>query len=386
MMEAFNNLFGPYPFEKYGMAAVEPFAYGGMENQTMTTINRSWVNGQRNNEFGIAHELAHQWWGDMVTMSDFRHIWLNEGFATYAEALFSEYFYGDSTYAPRIARYQEIYFFYDQVIGRFPLYDPVAYFNAAEYYKGALVLHMLRGIVGDDDFFAGLLAYGAQYRYGNASTEDFRDVMETVSGIDLDYFFHEWIYEQGYPEYRYAWNYSESGNGYDVNLNMLQVQQNAPVFAMPIQLKIETNLGDTIVTIYNSQQYEAFRIFVHGLPTGLIFDPNQWIVKTAVEVSDIDELINPPSEYSLKQNYPNPFNEQTTISFSLPQQDRIKLEIFDINGRLVKTLCDGPMEHGNRILSWDGSTNSGQAAAAGIYICRLSSRAGDIVKKMTYLK
>jgi aminopeptidase N len=200
MMDAFNYYFGPYPFEKYGMVAVTPFAYGGMDHQTMTTINRSWINGTRANEFGIAHELAHQWWGDMVTMSDFRHIWLNEGFATYAEALFTEYFYGQNTYAPRIQWYQDYYFIYDEYYGRFPLFDPVAIFNAAEYFKGALVLHMLRGMMGDEAFFNGLRQYGQLYRYGNASTEDFRAVMEDVSGLSLFTFFHQWIYEPGYPE------------------------------------------------------------------------------------------------------------------------------------------------------------------------------------------
>jgi aminopeptidase N len=386
MMEAFNYYFGPYPFEKYGMVAVEPFVYGGMEHQTMTTINRSWINGTRANEFGIAHELAHQWWGDMVTMSDFRHIWLNEGFATYSEALFSEYFYGDSTYPQRIQRFEDIYFYYDQYVGRFPLFDPVAYFNAAEYYKGALILHMLRGMVGEDNFFTGLRNYGVQYRYGNASTEDFRDEMEAASGQNLDYFFHEWIYEQGYPEYQYAWNYSDTNSSHIIHVNILQVQQNAPVFSMPIQLLIQTSLGDTLVTVFNSQYFESFAFDISGVPTGVVFDPNHWVTKKVQLVNSVDENGYLPKGYSLKQNYPNPFNNNTVISFSLPQAENVKLTIYEINGRRVKVLQDGQLNAGNHDFFWDGKTEDGFPSAAGIYLYRLIAGGQNLVKKMTYLK
>jgi aminopeptidase N len=386
MTEAFNHYFGPYPFEKYGMVAVSPFAYGGMEHQTMTTINRSWINGTRANEFGIAHELAHQWWGDMVTMSDFRHIWLNEGFATYAEALFTEYVYGEQTYAPRVAWFQDYYFYYDQYIGRFPLFDPVAYFNAAEYYKGALVLHMLRGMMGDSAFFTGLRNYGQLYRYGNASTEDFEAVMEDVSGLSLYSFFHEWIYEQGYPEYHYNWTYEPSGGEYLVRVNIEQVQQNAPVFTMPIQLLIHTSEVDTLVTVINAQQLQTFDIMVRGIPNGVDFDPNHWIACKVQYVSSIDGVSQIPSEYALYQNYPNPFNNNTVISFSLPQNDRVQLKVYDINGREAKTLIDGQLSAGNHNYRWDGNIADGSPAAAGVYLYRLEAGSQKLVKKMTFLK
>ncbi|NLI16502.1 MAG: T9SS type A sorting domain-containing protein [candidate division Zixibacteria bacterium] len=386
MMGAFNYYFGPYPFEKYGMVAVTPFAYGGMEHQTMTTINRSWINGTRANEFGIAHELAHQWWGDMVTMSDFRHIWLNEGFATYAEALFTEYFYGQNTYAPRIQWYQDYYFIYDEYYGRFPLFDPVAIFNAAEYFKGALVLHMLRGMMGDEAFFNGLRQYGQLYRYGNASTEDFRAVMEDVSGLSLFTFFHQWIYEPGYPEYRYAWSYSQSGIGYVINLNVAQVQQNAPIFTMPIQYRIHTATGDTTVTLLNSQQLQTYDIYVTGIPTAVDFDPNHWVVCKVQLVNSIDDFGRIPQEYSLLPNYPNPFNGGTVISFILPKDEQVKLAVYDINGRIVKTLVDGWVEKGGHSYRWEATLADGSPAAAGTYIYRLDAGGRKFAGKMTYLK
>lgn len=386
MVEAFNYYFGPYPFDKYGMVAVTPFAYGGMEHQTMTTINLSWVNGTRANEFGIAHELAHQWWGDMVTMSDFRHIWLNEGFATYAEALFTEYFYGQNTYAPRIQWYQDYYFIYDEYYGRFPLFDPVAIFNAAEYFKGALVLHMLRGMMGDEAFFNGLRQYGQLYRYGNASTEDFRAVMEDVSGLSLFTFFNQWIYDQGYPEYQYAWNYSQSGAGYMIHLNVGQTQQNAPIFTMPIQYLIHTSAGDTTVTLLNSQQFQTYDIFVTGVPSTVDFDPNHWILCKVQQLNSLDNVGSIPREYSLLPNYPNPFNNSTIISFVLPKAEQVRLVVYDINGREIKTLIESRLEAGSHSYRWDGRQNDGSLAAAGTYIFKLDAGGHKFARKMTFLK
>ena len=386
MVNIFNNLFGPFPFEKYGMVAVEPFQYGGMEHQTMTTINRTWLDGNRGSEFGIAHELAHQWWGDMVTMSDFRHIWLNEGFATYAEALFAEHFQGPAAYTARIQRCQDYYFYYDQYVGRFPLYDPVLYFNAAEYYKGALVLHMLRGIIGEDDFHAGLLHYASLYRYGNASTSDFRDAMEDISGVDLDYFFHEWIYEQGYPEYQYAWDYSQVGDDYLLNLYIRQVQQNSTIFSMPVQMAVNTPAGETTMTIFNSQQYEIFQISLTDQPLGVQFDPDNWIAKRVQQVSDITDWPQSPRAFELRQNYPNPFNNRTSISFSIVVQDHIRLEIFDITGAQVKILYDGEAEAGDHIVTWNGKDDSDNLVSSGTYLCRLAGSQNSAARKITYLK
>jgi len=386
MMEAFNNYFGPYPFDSYGMVAVQPFQYGGMEHQTMTTINRSWINGNRASEFGIAHELAHQWWGDLVTMSDFRHIWLNEGFATYAEALYAEYVHGRPTYDSRIRSYMSTYFYYDEHVGRFPLFDPDYYFNLAEYVKGALVLHMLRGIVGDDHFFASLLHYADLYAYGNASTEDFRDAVEAVSGIDLDYFFQEWIYEQGYPEYSYSYYSFPSGQVWRLVLDINQTQTNSTVFSMPIQLLVEGNSTDTLVTVFNSQQFETFQIDVPFEPTGLVFDPGNWIVKYARHESSIGDGGIKPELISLGQNFPNPFNGGTSFTVRIPETGETDVAIFDIGGRLAKSVFDGLLQPGTYNFFWDGTDDCGLPTASGIYFYRLSHNGRILTRPMTLIR
>jgi aminopeptidase N len=367
------------------MVAVQPFTYGGMEHQTMTTINRSWLSGNRRFEYGIAHELAHQWWGDMVTLSDFRHVWLNEGFATYAEDIFAENFYGRSTFETRMANLLQTYFYYDEHVGRFPLFDPWAYFNGAEYYKGGLILHMLRGIIGDDNFFTGMRHYATLYKYGNASTEDFRDAMEAVSGVDLDYFFQEWIYEQGYPEYQYAWQSEPFGDHYRVNFQLVQIQQNAPIFSMPIQLLISTTSGDTLVTIFSSQQNELFQIEVTNQPNAVQFDPNNWLIKKS-QLTNIELPVNHPIVYQLNQNYPNPFNSHTTISLMVPREGQVRLDVFDIGGRLVKTLVDNRIQAGEYTYNWDGTNQSGLPVAGGVYLYKMTSDGYQMTRKLTYLK
>jgi aminopeptidase N len=153
MMAVFEDLFGPYPFDRYGMIAVEPFRYGGMEHQTITTMRRQLFLNER----VTAHEIAHQWWGNMVTCESWDHIWLNEGFASYAEALYIERKSGTTQRNAIMESYANTYFFEDGTI-RYPLYNPPEgyIFGRAIYQKGAWVLHMLRNVVSDAVFYATL--------------------------------------------------------------------------------------------------------------------------------------------------------------------------------------------------------------------------------------
>jgi aminopeptidase N len=189
MLEAFAPVFGEYPFitEKYGHAQF-PWG-GGMEHQTCTSIGGWW-------ESIIAHELSHQWWGDMITCADFGHIWLNEGFASWSEAVYYESIGGPEAYR----QYMDgmAYFGPGTVFVENPLSDNIFDGNLS-YDKGAWLVHMLRGVLGDEDFFAGLAAYRAQYEHGSATTEQLRDALEGVSGRDLDAFMEQWVYGEYSP-------------------------------------------------------------------------------------------------------------------------------------------------------------------------------------------
>ncbi|MBD3222755.1 hypothetical protein GF314_16110, partial [bacterium] len=267
MIDAFAQGYGEYPFvaEKYGHAE---FTWGGgMEHQTISSMG-GW------SEDLISHELAHQWWGDMVTCADFGHIWLNEGFATWSEAYWKELSDGVQTY--RLYMDYASYWGGGTIFVEDPLNDNIFDGNLS-YNKGSWVVHMLRGVLGDEDFFAGLALYRERFLYGSATTEDLRDVLEEVSGRDLDAFFAQWIYGEYFPEYRYGW---EAGPGADqITVTIEQIQTTTGLFTMPIELRVTTDQGTTDVTVDNSQASESYVIDVVGTVESVALDPDKWILR-----------------------------------------------------------------------------------------------------------
>jgi aminopeptidase N len=281
MIEYFANTFGEYPFveEKYGMAH---FTWGGaMEHQTNTSFSSSWYS-----EWVIAHELAHQWWGDYITCHNWHHIWLNEGFASYSEALWAEYTSGES--------YYHTYMNYMKWTGAGSIFvedtTMAAYiFSPIVYDKGAWVLHMLRNVVGEATFFDILRAYYSDPRFvhGSADTDGFKDVCETISGMDLDYFFDEWIYGTYHPQYRYSYISESAGKeGYNLSIHIDQVQTTNPThFTMPIDMRISTYSGDTIVRVFNDPRHKDFVVQVPAGVYSLALDPDQWILRSVSSTS-----------------------------------------------------------------------------------------------------
>jgi len=271
MIETFAQGFGEYPFvdEKYGHAE---FNWGGgMEHQTITSLG-GW------SEDLISHELAHQWWGDMITCADFRHIWLNEGFATWCEAYWKEQTESVSIYRS----YMDYAAYYGA--GTIFVEDPTDFgeiFDVSlSYNKASWVVHMLRGVMGDADFFAGLSDYRAQHGYGSATTEQFRDLMEAASGLELDAFFEQWIYGEYFPTYRYSWTAAPGG----VSVIVEQVQTLTGLFTMPIVLRVTTDLGVEDFTVQNSLDLETYELAVAGVVQSVQLDPDDWILKNTETV------------------------------------------------------------------------------------------------------
>jgi aminopeptidase N len=388
MMEIFSDLYYPYPFNKYGQGAVSPFYYGGMEHQTMTTINRSWIPGDGGSEGGLSHELAHMWWGDFVTLSDWRHIWLNEGFATYSTALFDEVYHDHEKFIQDLQEYRQAYLDYVEVHGYEPLFDPDYVFNTPEYVKGAWVLHMLRGMIGDNAFFGGLHYYASLYGYGNASTADFEAAMEAVSNMGLDWFFEQWIYRQAHPIYHYAWSVDGQGP-YTVHLEVLQVQTAAPPFRMPVGIRIETTGGDHDFLIDNRYEYQTYDFEISDLPVDLQFDPDYWILK---EIEEVTSLEGPwpgqlPDRAEILSAFPNPFNSTTSLSFVVEgHAQEVVISIYDLSGRLVDDMGAKIYAPGYYSVAWDGKAGGGGSLSSGIYFVRLTSPAATSTTKITLLK
>jgi Trp operon repressor len=280
MLSCYSELFGEYPFVDEKYAQVDFLWGGGMEHQTCTSYG-SW------NEGLFAHEIAHQWWGDMITCDSFHHIWLNEGFASYSEALWFEYAYPPFT----ASEYQMMYQLYlgpGTVFVEDPQTENI-FDSGLSYVKGSWILHMLRHVVGDVDFFNILKAYNnsPEHKYGTATTEGFQDVCEQISGIDLDKFFYQWIYEEYFPEYSYSWNWVQNESGYNINLEIRQEQTNH-IFWMPIDVTITTSGGETTFVVWDSLAMQSFNFPVSSEPTNLELDKNNWVLKQIPE-----DFVNP---------------------------------------------------------------------------------------------
>jgi len=378
MIEVFSEKYGMYPFisERYGHAE---FDFGGaMEHQTCSSMGTF-------NTGIVSHELAHQWYGDMITCKDWHHIWLNEGFATYSEAVYLEAKNGKAAYDTQIAGEMGYAKIATGTIWVQNITSLGEIFNGARSYaKGACVLHMLRGIVGDSTFFDIMRAYSddPDLKYGVAVTEDFKEIAESVYGQNLDYFFQEWIYGENYPKYTLNWSKNlVSGSTYQIDLNVIQnLNSNPAYFTMPVKIRINTTTGDTIVTIFNDAQNQNFQFNVNGNPQSINFDYGNWILKDVNSITEVENIIF-PGEFSLKQNYPNPFNPTTKIKYTLASTASVMLKVFNILGKEVATLVNNEQDAGSYSVDFDASN-----LKSGVYFYRIE--AGNFIetKKMLLLR
>lgn len=269
MLAVYEGLFGeyPYPTEKYGHN--QSLFGGGMEHQTCSSIGIYF-------ESLIAHEATHQWWGDLVTCETYNHVWLNEGFATYGEALWLEEAYGQEAYLADMLASQ--YFGPGTVYVEDPSSFGAIFNSNLSYNKGSWVLHMLRHVLGDTNFFATLAQYRDDFAYSSATTEDFQAVAETVSGQDLNAFFQQWIYGEGYPIYQFEWTGTPDGPNWTIDLQVDQLQS-SQIFEMPIDVVVTTTAGTESFVVDSALASEAFQLTVSAEPTKVELDPDNWILR-----------------------------------------------------------------------------------------------------------
>lgn len=384
MMEKLSAVFGPYPFlrEKYGHAEFRWL--GGMEHQTITSI------GYFSDDV-IVHELAHQWFGDKVTCATWHDIWLNEGFATFSEGLYLELTAGTPAYRQFIdMTINDL--IYGAKNAKGPLYvQDIA--SVAEifktqrtYNKGGTVVHMLRGVLGDSLFFRVLREYldDTKLAYSSATTDDLKNVAERVSGLDLAYFFNEWVYGENYPRYAVTWaTESLSANAFRFRIRMRQVENSNPrFFTMPITIKIHTVSGDTLVRVINSDGDQQFEWTLSTSPISIAIDPEGWIMKDIVSVARVEmDRIGTVSEFYLSQNYPNPFNSSTTIDYVVDKTSKVKLALFDVLGREVGVFVDEEKDEGYYSHVVDMSSFAG-----GVYFYSLQAGGRVLTRKLVHLK
>ncbi|MHB8852075.1 MAG: M1 family metallopeptidase [Ignavibacteriaceae bacterium] len=270
MINFFAKTFGEYPFikEKYGVAEFL-WQLGAMETQTLTGIGSNFIGGNKLFDDVYAHELSHHWWGDAVGPETWKDIWLNEGFASYCEALYKEHIGGfNALRAAMLSKYR------DNFYGT--LYNPKDLFGKTVYEKGAWVLHMLRHEVGDSTFFKILRTYYQTYKYKNASTKDFENICKKVSGKDLEQFFNQWVFDgSGILNVNYSWETDKN----NLTLNLAQTQTGYNVYQFPLDIKIVyTDNSEEIKTIFVNQRQQSFVFPMTKTPAVIKVDPYNWLL------------------------------------------------------------------------------------------------------------
>lgn len=332
MLYYFSELFGKYPFhkEKYGHCMTPVF--GGMEHQTMTTIGnfRSTL---------VAHELAHQWFGDNVTCASWQDIWLNEGFASYAEYLHAEKYWPEG----RAKAYMQALHnrvIEDSTIGAASIYitgkdtvDPYRIFHTRlSYDKASAIIHSLRFVINNDDLFFNVLKqYQVVYKDGTATSAQFITLAEQVTGMDLSDFFDQWLYGAGHPNYSLRWN--QLGNKLFLLLQQkTTVPEKTSLFKTPLELKVSTISGDTTIRIYNDSNAQLLEFVIGSTVAGVHIDPNNWLLNTVdMSVRDFSLGVNALTSNEIIV-YPNP---ATNAWFIAGVQEQSKLYLTDISGRLL---------------------------------------------------
>lgn len=366
LMLLFSELFGMYPYteEKYGHA--QTTIGGGMEHATMSTMGNFSFNL-------IAHELAHQWFGDKLTCGSWADIWLNEGFATYATGMSKEFLGEPSDWEDwksininRAMTEPDGSVYVDDTLTRSRVFD-----GRLSYRKGALVLHMLRWKVGDELFFEGLRQYVANpaYAFGYVKTPDFQESMETTTGQDLSEFFQDWVYGQGYPSYELLW--WPVSEGIAVQVNQETSHPSVSFFEMPIQILVNQEGGDTLLTLHNEFNGQVFILNTGPRVLGMSFDPNLWLMAKGTV------RYNANNEYPDIAIVPNPATDDVWVSILSQSFNAEKLEIIDSHGRVVDTSSSGAGIRES--FKWDVSRYP-----AGVYIMRFTS--GDSTSSISFVK
>lgn len=326
MVDYFSTLYGRYPFykEKYGHCFTT--LDGGMEHQTMTTI------GVTTTPL-IAHELGHQWFGDHVTYKSWGHVWLSEGFATYTEQLYVGHFWGSAAAASyRKNQYNNIM---SQLGGSVYVKDTTTIATLFDgrlvYYKGAGVVHMLRYLAPTDSlFFEVLKQYQQQYAFGLATTEDLKNIAATLYGQNLDTFFNQWVYEEGYPTYAAKWN--QKGDQKYIQVTQTTSRPaSVPVFFMPLEIRLKSNSGaDTTIRIMNNQATQLYNVSWPNTIDSVFIDPNNAIIKRTGAIKYDATLKIGMVKWNNIQVTPNPAKAFWQAS-NLPEA--ATLSLMDMDGR-----------------------------------------------------
>ncbi|MBA2563788.1 MAG: T9SS type A sorting domain-containing protein [Chitinophagaceae bacterium] len=367
-LQLFHNTFGQYPFikEKYGH--VQFGLGGGQEHQTSTFISSP-------GESLMAHEVAHQWFGNKVTCASWQDIWLNEGFATFLASMYFEQKYPANTVTTRKNEIENI----TSLPGGSVWVDDTAnvgrIFNARlSYRKGSHLLYMLRWKLGDEIFFKAIQQYliDPAVSFGFATTNDLKRNLEQISKKDLTEFFNDWFYGQGYPSYNAQW--SQVDNNYvRIKLSQAPSHESVNFFEMPVPLLFKSTTQQKIIVIDHKLNGEIFYENIGFVADSVLIDPEYWLISrnnTSEKITDSSE------EKNNIQIFPNPVQSRLSVYLrNFNSEKNASLNIYNVGGQLI---------YKKEILFYNGSFYAEidtKDFARGIYFVKIYSGSKILVVK-----
>ncbi len=382
VLDGFVERFGDYPFGRAGFAMTR---LGDMEHATCVSHVDASVVASYQYDWLLFHELSHQWWGNSVTLGDWRDLWLNEGFATYCEALGMEIIGGEESYQDYVTT--DLFPAGRSATDSYSIYDPDVYWGATVYQKGACVMHMLRRVMGDSLFFTAWRDYGGRFSYTNAVTADWQQVCEEHYGESLDWFFQPWVYGTRYPRYRVTSTFSDI-----LEVRIEQIQSTGTYFRMPVVLELMGFDSSTArITVWAEAEPMSFEAAILPADSIPIFpwqvhrlDPDESILKTVEYVYVVaaeESRPEVPLGFGIESVSPNPFNSATSVTYTLDRTAEVNLTVFDLLGRSVSEIPLGRQGAGNHKYTLELADQ-----AAGIYFIALEIPHAIQVKKAVLLK
>ena len=364
IMEHFIDLFGDYPYknEKYGHAQ---FGWGGGMEHTTVSFMGSFNRGL------IAHELAHQWFGDKVTCGSWQDIWLNEGFATYLSGLTIEHLDGDTSF--KNWRSSNISSITSSTNGAVYISDADVtnvnriFSSRLSYNKGAMVLHMLRKKLGDTNFFKGVKNYitDPNLAYNYAKTPDLMAHLEASSGLDLNEFFNDWVYNQGYPTYSITWH-QPTTNTISIQLNQTQSHASVSFFEANVPIRLYGSNG------------EVLDLVLDNLTNGETFIENVNFSVSAINIDPDSHLISKNNTTTLGIEN-NPFILENISLFPNPVSDILTIETSKKITFKSATIYNAP---GKEILTSTNKEINLSKLSKGVYFIKVFTDAGNLYKKI----
>jgi aminopeptidase N len=371
-----ESICGPFPFgtDKHGWAHS---SYWGMEHQTIIAYGHNFTVNSWGFDYIHYHELAHEWWGNLITAKDWADVWIHEGLATYTEALYVEHMSGMSGYHQFMYNKRPNDNHSHPLAPREALTADEAFSYLNSYSRGSSVMHTLRFHLGDAALFNLLerWAYPDSSDFNNTNgrlcriltTDDMKDQAEDVTGLELDPFFEVFFREITYPVLNVVRGINEATFTWETESNVL----------LDLDIPIRVNGTDQIVEMTDGEGSAAISI-----NDNLVIDPEKWILMAdPVIVTSLNGDVTEITDYRLEQNYPNPFNPTTTINYSIPEQSNVKIIILDALGREVTTLVTEEKSIGNYTVEFNASYLS-----SGIYFYQIRTNEFIQTKKMILLR